>query len=51
MNIIFEKISEDNFDKVVSMKVLSSQEHFVASNLMSLAQAYIYYENHDVCHL
>lgn len=48
MSIRFKQITEENFDAVVNMKVSPSQERFVASNCRSLAQAWLYYENHDV---
>ena len=46
--IYFKKINEDNFDVVIGLKVAEGQEQYVASNVKSLAQAYLYYENHDV---
>jgi len=39
-----EKITEKNFYKVINMKLAQGQEKFVASNIMSLAQAYLYYD-------
>ena len=48
MNIQFHKITEDNFEDIVSMKVDKEQERFIASNYRSLAQAWLYYEDHDV---
>ncbi len=45
--IHFEKITEDNFDVIVQMK-RPEDEHFVASNAYSLAQAWLYREAGDV---
>lgn len=45
--IHFEKITEDNFDVIVQMK-RPEDEHFVASNTYSLAQAWLYREAGDV---
>lgn len=45
--IHFEKITEDNFEAVVAMK-RPEGERFVASNVYSLAQAWLYRENGDV---
>lgn len=43
--IRLERVSERTFFPVVRMKVHPEQEKFVASNVMSLAQAWLYYEN------
>lgn len=45
--IEFRKITEDNFKAIIDMKQPENQ-HFVAPNAVSLAQAWLYYENHDV---
>ena len=45
--IHFEKITEDNFKAIVDMK-RPEGEGFVASNVYSLAQAWLYRENEDV---
>lgn len=45
--IHFEKITEDNFDVIVHMK-RPDDEHFVASNAYSLAQAWLYRDAGDV---
>jgi len=42
--VYLEKVSEKTFRTVVKMKVGPEQENFVASNVMSLAQAWIHYE-------
>lgn len=42
----FRKITEENFVKVLDMKAGDSR--FVPPNAESLAQAWLYYENHDV---
>jgi diamine N-acetyltransferase len=48
MNMIeFKKITEENFKGIINMKQPKDQ-HYVASNAVSLAQAWLYYENHDV---
>ena len=43
----FEGITEDNFDAIVRMK-RPDDEHFVASNAYSLAQAWLYRDAGDV---
>lgn len=43
----FRKITEDNFDTIIKMQ-RPEGEHFVASNAVSLAQAWLYRENNDV---
>lgn len=45
--ITFRKITEDNFDAIIAMK-RPEGEGFVASNSISLAQAWLYRENGDV---
>lgn len=45
--IQFRRITEDNFDAIISMK-RPDNEHFVASNAYSLAQAWLYREAGDV---
>ena len=45
--INFRAITEENFDDVIRMKC-SDNEHFVASNAYSLAQAWLYREAGDV---
>lgn len=40
--IRLEKINEENFYKIVKMKVSADQEKFVATNVYSLAQAWLY---------
>lgn len=45
--IHFEKITEDNFKEIVGMK-RPEGENFVAPNVYSLAQAWLYRENEDV---
>lgn len=42
MNLEFRVINEENIDDVVDLKVKQDQEQFVASNLVSLAEAYAY---------
>ena len=43
----FKTITEDNFDAVINMK-RPEGEGFVASNAVSLAQAWLYRDNRDV---
>ena len=45
--ISFRAITEDNFDAIIAMK-RPDDEHFVASNAYSLAQAWLYREAGDV---
>lgn len=42
--IHLEKVDEKTFKKVTQMKVMLEQEHFVAPNVYSLAQAWLYYK-------
>lgn len=42
------EVNEENFDEVIGLSVAPSQEKFVASNVRSLAQCYIYREDGDV---
>lgn len=45
--INFRKITEENFDTIIRMK-RPDEEHYVASNAYSLAQAWLYREANDV---
>ena len=45
--INFKSITEENFDIIIRMK-RPENEHFVASNAYSLAQAWLYRDNNDV---
>lgn len=45
--INFRRITEDNFEEIVRMK-RPADEHFVASNTYSLAQAWLFREANDV---
>ena len=45
--INFRAITEENFDIIIRMK-RPEDEHFVASNAYSLAQAWLYRDNNDV---
>ena len=38
------KITKDNYDECLNLKVSDEQQNFVASNIYSLAQAWVYYE-------
>ncbi len=42
------EVNEENFDEVIGLSLAPSQEKFVASNVRSLAQCYIYREDGDV---
>jgi diamine N-acetyltransferase len=42
--IRLEKVTEKTFKAVVRLKTTSEQEQFVSSNLISLAQAWLYYD-------
>lgn len=45
--INFRPITEDNFEQIIKMK-RPSDEHFVAPNAYSLAQAWLYRDANDV---
>lgn len=45
--INFRKITEENFKAIINMK-RPEEEHFVASNAVSLAQAWLYKDDNDV---
>ncbi len=42
--IELRKVDEDNFRKIVNMKLTQGGQEFVASNVYSLAQAWVFYE-------
>ncbi|MDQ3179302.1 MAG: spermidine acetyltransferase [Acidobacteriota bacterium] len=42
MNITLREITPQNFRRCIDLKVADGQENFVATNLMSIAQAKIY---------
>lgn len=42
------EVNEDNFDEVIGLSVAPEQAGYVATNVHSLAQCYIYRENGDV---
>ena len=44
----FVSINEDNFEKVVQLKVKESQSKFVAANVRSMADCYLYRDNNEV---
>ena len=48
--IEFRKITDDNMDECIDLKVNKGQESFVASNILSLAEAYVYTSTYD-CHV
>lgn len=41
--VTLEKITEDNYRACLDLKVAESQTSFVASNILSLAKAYVFY--------
>lgn len=43
--IKLEKITADNLEDVLKLKVSKNQENFVSTTAYSLAQAYVYQEN------
>lgn len=45
MNISLKKITPENFEDIIKIKVSDKQKEFVSSVLYSLAQAYVYREN------
>lgn len=42
--ITLKKVDKDNFRKVVGMKLVNGGQEFVAANVYSLAQAWVFYE-------
>lgn len=46
--IRFEMITEDNFYQVIGLKVADEERTFVASNVQSLAECWLYRDNGDV---
>lgn len=42
--VTLEKITEDNYRDCLDLKVAENQTSFVASNILSLAKAYVFYE-------
>jgi diamine N-acetyltransferase len=46
--IKFEEITEDNFSDVIRLEINADQERFVAPNVRSLAECYLYKEEGDV---
>ena len=40
----FREITENNYSECLNLKVSDNQENFVASNIYSLAQAWVFYE-------
>lgn len=46
--IEFVQINEENFEKVIQLKVSENQSKFVAPNVRSLADCYLYRNNQDV---
>ena len=45
--INFRKITEDNFEDIINMK-RPENEHYLATNVKSLAQAWLYKDDNDV---
>ena len=46
--IHIKEVTEDNFGAVINLKVKEDQRTYVAPNVHSLAQCYIYRQNNDV---
>lgn len=46
--IVLKEITEDNFHEVIGLKVGEAQAKFVAPNVKSLAECWLYRENDDV---
>lgn len=46
--IVFKEVTEDNFHEVIGLKVGEAQAKFVAPNLKSLAECWLYREDDDV---
>ena len=46
--IKLEEINENNFYKVINLKLLEEQKKYIASNVKSLAECYLYRKNEDV---
>ena len=44
MAVELRKINDDNFNECIGLKVSEEQKNYVASNVFSLAQAWVYYE-------
>lgn len=42
--IRLKKITEDNYEICLKLKVAEDQAHFVSSNTLSLAKAFVYYD-------
>ena len=42
-----QPVSWENYDELIALEVHDNQKSFVASNLKSLAQAYVYWANND----
>ena len=43
--VSLKEITEENFNKVIELEVCDTQKNFVARNIYSLAQAWLYYKN------
>lgn len=46
--IVFKEVTEDNFHEVIGLKVGEAQAKFVAPNVKSLAECWLYREDDDV---
>lgn len=46
--IEFVPVNEENFKGVINLEITENQKHFVAPNVHSLAECYLYRNNNDV---
>lgn len=46
--IEFVPVNEENFKDVINLEITDKQKHFVAPNIHSLAECYLYRNNNDV---
>ena len=46
--ITLQEINEENFYKIINLELSHKQQGFVASNVQSLAECYLYRKNNDV---
>lgn len=45
--ISFKEINEDNYDEILKLEVLEVDKHFIAPNVRSLADCWLYRKNND----
>ena len=46
--VVLKPVTEDNYKDVIALRVKESQKGYVASNVLGLAECYVYRENNDV---